>query len=98
MEVSRAGQGDGQVVGGVGSKPEGDEGSQHVAQPVDGQILEILARVGERGEAAADACRQVRGTMDASCANQGMAILGGQRKSYEADEGTGCEGQWALEA
>jgi hypothetical protein len=26
-----------------------------------------------------------------------MAILGGEHESYEADEGTGWEGHWALE-
>ena len=97
MEVSGAVQGDGQVVGGGGGKSESDEVAQHVGDPVDGPSLECVARDDAGGEAVTRACSQMHGTVDASCANEGVADVGGEGEDCEAVEGTGWPGHWALE-
>lgn len=39
----------------------------------------------------------MHGTVDASCANEGVADVGGEGEGCEAVEGTGWQGHWALE-
>ena len=56
-----------------------------------------MARDDAGGEAIAGSCSQMHGTVDASCANEGVADVGGEGEDCEAVEGTGWPGHWALE-